>query len=213
MSADPFALDQPAYSPEQAQQDVLADDVRPPAPVATPAPAAAAPLPRQAAAQQPASAGQRAERERSRSVAMGGQRAQVKPVPEAPQWPDQTTEDMYIPEEEFDSSDLSVINRELNRCRARLFRVSHSMKDAQRKLREAELLYSRHMRRALVQVSGGTAETRKAVAEMECEPFENDMVVKQQVVEELRKRAQDVRDDLKAVENLSHNARAQMNIQ
>ena len=201
MTADPFALDRPAYSPEQATDIVLAADERP----AFPEKPVAAPV-----ETKPPNATKSGAS--TRGVAFGGKAVVLRPMPEAPQWPVQTVDDAYIPEE-FDASDLSILNREMNRCRARLFRVSQGQKNAQRDLRESELLYNRNMRRALVRASGGSAEVRKAVAEMECEEFENDVVVKVQIVEELRKRAQDVRDDLKAVENLSHNARAQMAVQ
>lgn len=213
MSAEPYPLDLPATSPEAAAEGVLAPDERP---TVTPPTIGERPQEPPEAVKRPvaprtAHVGANESQERARGVAVGGRVATVAPMPSAPQWPS-TVGSEYVPDEELDASDLGEINRELNRCRARLFRVSESLKHAQRELRDAELLYSRQMRRALVKTTGGTAETRRAVAEMECEPFENDMVVKQQVVEELRKRALDVRDDLKAVENLSHNARAQMNL-
>lgn len=144
-------------------------------------------------------------------AAFAGSPAVVRDFPSSPAWPFEQDADRYVPAE-IDATDLSVINREMNRCRARLFHVSQSQRHAQRDFVEADLAYHRQMRRALVQVSGSTAEVRKAIAEMECEPFENDVVVKRQLVEELRKRSQDVRDDLKAVEILSHNARAQMDL-
>lgn len=172
----------------------------------TPAPPAGT-----AAADRGESASADKDKSRVRGVAIAGRQPTVSAVPPPPQFPEVDPLQGYEPTE-FDASDLRLINTELNRCRIRLFRISTAQRRAQRELREAELTYSRNMRRALIQTSGGTAETRRAVAEMECEPFEDRVAVAQQVVEELRKRAQDVRDDLKAVENLSHNARAQMNI-
>ena len=150
---------------------------------------------------------------RARGVASGGKQVELPAnLPSAPHWPGSGgPEDEYVPDEEFDASDLMNVNREINRARARLFRVSASMRGAQRKCAEADLLYRRQLRRALVQVSGGSAEIRKAVAELQCEPHENALIVAVQVADEYKKRAMDVRDDLKALENLSHNVRAQMN--
>lgn len=133
-----------------------------------------------------------------------------RPAP-LPNWPaPRGDEDVYVPEEEFDISDLSEINRQLMRAKSRLFRVSGHQKGAQRALIDAQLTYRRAFRRSLIMQTGGSAEARKAMAEVMCEDFENAMVVAEQVVEEWKKRAQDCRDDLKAIENLAHNVRAQM---
>lgn len=146
-------------------------------------------------------------------MAIGGKTADIPPMPAAPTWPGSAgADDEYVPDEQFDAQDLSAVNRELNRCRARIFRISQALRAAQRNAEEADLIYRRHMRRQLVSISGGSAETRKAMAELQCEDYENDVVVAQQIVEELKKRSTDARDDLKAVENLSHNVRAQIDI-
>lgn len=150
---------------------------------------------------------------RGGGMASGGQPVEAPGAPPArPTWPGPLNGDeMYVPEE-FDVSDLMEVNRELNRARARLFRVSQALKLAQRTLAEAQSDYDRSMRRELVSISGGTSESRKAMAEIRCEPFENRIIVGKQVVEEWRKRAVDVRDDLKAIENIAHNVRAQIDI-
>lgn len=148
------------------------------------------------------------------SMALAGRPVGEAPVaPERPRWPGAANaEEVYVPEEEFDVSDLAEVNRQMNRARARLFRVSQHLKGAQRELAEAQIEYDRAMRRALVSLSGGTEASRKAMAEIQCEPLENRVVVAKQVVEEWKKRSIDVRDDLKAIENISHNVRAQMDI-
>lgn len=146
-----------------------------------------------------------------RGMAVAGEAARVPAPPPAPNWPGSGgADETYEPDEGFDAADLVAVNRELNRCRARLFRISAQLKAAQRVARDADLAYRRQMRRALVQVSGGSAEARRALAEVMCEPLENALVVAEQVAEEWKKRAVDARDDLKAVENLSHNVRAQL---
>jgi hypothetical protein len=189
---------------------------------AVPAPAEGEPSLPASAAEQPAAAeatdvssgrGRGEGSARTRGIASGGAPVSVPDRPGQPVWPGgESADEQYVPDEAFDASDLHLVNRELNRCRARLFRVSGALRAAQRAAAEADLQYRRELRRALVTVSGGTAESRKAVAELQCEPFENEQVIAQQVVEEWKKRAMDARDDLKAVENLSHNVRAQMDI-
>lgn len=151
---------------------------------------------------------------RSGGMAAGGQAVEAPgPPPPTPGWPDLRNHDeMYVPEE-FDASDLSEANKEMNKARARLFRVSQMLKTMQRTLAEAQLEYDRAMRRELVTITGGTSESRRAMAEIRCEHFENRVVVGKQVVEEWRKRSMDCRDDIKAIENMSHNIRAQVGVQ
>lgn len=150
---------------------------------------------------------------RSSGMAAGGQPVGAPtPPPGAPAWPDvMNADEIYVPEE-FDVTDLAEVNRELNRARSRIFRVSQTLKLAQRTLAEAQSDYDREMRRQLVSISGGTAESRRAMAEINCEHLENRIIVGKQVVEEWRKRSMDTRDDLKAVENIAHNVRAQIDI-
>lgn len=149
------------------------------------------------------------------TMAQGGRRTSVQPAaPKAPVFPGASThpDAEYVPDEEFDSSDLALVNRELNRARARLFRVSQALRDAQRDEALADIAYRRGIRRELVSLSGGSAESRKALAELACEGAEDVLVVSRQVADEWKKRAMDARDDLKAIENLSHNVRAQMDV-
>lgn len=148
-----------------------------------------------------------------RGMADGGQRATVKRPAPLPSWPEPRSEDeVYVPEEEFDITDLSEINRQLLRAKSRLFRVSQHLKQAQRDLIDAQLTYRRAYRRHMVMVSGGTEASRKAMVEINCEDFENAVEIAVQVVDEWKKRSQDCRDDLKAIESLGHNVRAQMNM-
>lgn len=149
-----------------------------------------------------------------RGLAAGGRQATMKAPAPLPDWPQPRSEDeVYVPDEEFDVSDLSEVNRQMLRAKSRLFRASQYLKDAQRAEIDAQLTYRRAYRRFIVSLTGGSAESRKALAEVYCEEFENAMVVAGQVVEEWKKRAQDCRDDLRAIENLAHNVRAQMAIQ
>lgn len=149
-----------------------------------------------------------------RGMAAGGRQATLQAPAPLPVWgPPRSEDEVYVPDEEFDVTDLAEVNRQLLRAKSRLFRVSQHLKAAQRAEIEAQLTYRRAFRRCMVAITGGSAESRKALAEVQCEDFENDLVVAGQVVEEWKKRSQDCRDDLKAIENLAHNVRAQMAIQ
>ncbi len=152
------------------------------------------------------------ESSHARGMAVQGRPYAVPDEPEAPSWPPPGAAETWRPDVEIDATDLAVLNRQLNECRARLFHVSAGLREAQRAKVDAEVAYHRRMRRALVNTSGGSADTRRAIAELQREAWENDLLIATQVVEEWKKRAVDVRDDLKTVENICHNARAQMDI-
>jgi hypothetical protein len=205
-------LDSAAFAPA-GPSDVVrrTPPVASAAPPKPPAPRKEAAAPTDAAP--PAEGGEEGKAARSRGLASGGRTADIPPMPPAPAW-DQAAgpNDDYLPAETADYTDLSQVNLDINRARRRLFQVSAALRIASREAIEAEVTYRRHMRRALVSLSGGSAEGRKAMAEMQCEEYENAMVVTAQVVEELKKRSTDARDDLKAAENIAHNVRAQMDV-
>lgn len=146
-------------------------------------------------------------------MAAGGARATIPTPHPLPEWP---TEGPVLPigEEDIsvDALDVFTLNQMMLGARRSLFHASERLKGAQRAHADAEMRYKRAFRRFLVTVSGGSAETRRAMAEIHCEEFENDMVVTGQIVEELKRHAQDCRDNLKAIENISHNLRAQMSV-
>ncbi|MGV8847027.1 hypothetical protein [Tessaracoccus sp.] len=127
-------------------------------------------------------------------------------------WPAVTSMEVFLPDETFDFTDLNVLNRQLMMAMRRVFEVSQGLKGEQRALAEAELVYRQHLRRSMVKVSGGSAETRKALAELACEGYENEVWLRTQTVEEMKKRSMDCRDHLKGLENLSHNVRAQIQV-
>lgn len=159
-------------------------------------------------------AGEKKEPGRRGMASAGAAVSEIPAAPDAPVWPTfaNIPDAAYVPDEEFDATDLLQVNRELNRARARIFRCSETLKMCQRTFADAQSAYDRAMRRALVSVSGGTAESRRALAEIQCEEFENRVVIGKQVVEEWRRRCNDARDDLKALENISHNVRASLDI-
>ena len=86
------------------------------------------------------------------------------------------------------------------------------MREAAREAVEAKLNYHRALRRALIQQSGGTAEMRRATAELLCEDLEAEMVMKQQVAEEFTSVFRSVRDDVENAKTVAYNLRALVNL-
>jgi len=112
----------------------------------------------------------------------------------------------------LDYTDLNAVNRDLVLLRLRLHKVRRAMRQAAREAVEAKLRYQRALRRALVQQSGGTAETRKASAELLCEDLEADMVMKSQIVEEYSSLFRSIRDDVENAKTIAYNLRSLVNI-
>lgn len=130
-----------------------------------------------------------------------------------PSWADASPQDYGDGvDEQIDYTDLDSVNRDLTRLRVRLNRARRGMREAAREAVEAKLVYHRALRRALVQQSGGTAEMRRATAELLCEELEADMVMKQQVADEFTSVFRSVRDDIENTKTIAYNLRALVNL-
>lgn len=141
----------------------------------------------------------------------GGQRARITTAPPLPPWSDPSSQDLGDGVDspgQVSYSDLESANRDLSSLRIRMNRIRREMRAAGRAAVEAKLVYQRAFRRALIQQSGGSAEMRKAAAELLCEELEADMVMKQQVSEEYSSLFRAARDDVDNVKTIAFNLRA-----
>jgi hypothetical protein len=139
-----------------------------------------------------------------------GRREPIAPARPLPTWADPSAQDFGdgANEGEIDYSDLESLNRDLLRLRVRMNRIRRQMRQAGRGAIEAKLNYHRALRRALVQQSGGSAESRKASAELMCEELEADMVMRQQVADEYATLFRAIRDDIENAKTVAYNMRA-----
>lgn len=144
---------------------------------------------------------------------ISGKRPSFPPPPSLPKWPVTDLQDSGDGvDEDIDYTDLDSVNKDLMRLRIRLNRVRRGMRQAARDAAEAKLTYQRAMRRALVQQSGGTAEMRRATAELLCEELEAEMVMRQQVADEFVSVFRSVRDDVENAKTVAYNLRALINL-
>jgi hypothetical protein len=144
---------------------------------------------------------------------ISGKRLSFPPPRPFPAWASPDAQDRNDGvDEDIDYSDLDAVNKDLLRLRIRLNRVRRAMRQASREAVEAKLAYHRALRRALVQQSGGTAETRRATAELLCEDLEADMVMKLQVADEFVSVFRAVRDDVENAKTVAYNLRALINL-
>lgn len=144
--------------------------------------------------------------------ASGGKHQNIPEPPPLPEWESTDIQDFGDGVDgNIDYSDLSLLNKDLLHLRIRMNKIRREMRRAGREAIEAKLKYQRSLRRALVQQTGGSAETRKAAAELQCEELEADMVIKAQVAEEFVTLFRAVRDDVENAKVAAYNLRALMN--
>lgn len=143
----------------------------------------------------------------------GGRRTAIPAAPPLPAWPDPASQDAGdAVDGQIDYSDLHAVNKDLLALRVRLSRVRRGQRAAERDAVEAKVRYQRAYRRSLIQQSGGSAESRKAAAELLCEELEADLVMKQQVADEFSTLFRSVRDDLENAKAVAFNLRSLMNL-
>lgn len=141
----------------------------------------------------------------------GGKRTPIPENKPIPDWESTEAQDSFdSADDQVDYHDLTSLNRELQRLRVRMANIRRAMRNAGRESVEAKMRYQRALRRALVQQSGGSAESRKANAELQCEELEADMAMKAQVAEEYVTLFRSVRDDIENAKVVAYNLRALM---
>lgn len=108
----------------------------------------------------------------------------------------------------LDYSSLEKLNNDMRELRVRMNKVRRSLRAAQREAVTQKIDYQRALRRALVAQSGGSAETRKAAAEIACEEQESAMVMSEQVAREYETLLRTVREDCENAKIVSLNLRS-----
>lgn len=143
----------------------------------------------------------------------GGKRTEIPMSQELPDWEGTEIQDWQDGADgSIDYSDLVALNKDLQRLRVRMAKIRREMRRSAREATEAKLKYQRSLRRALVQQTGGSAESRKASAELLCEELEADMVMKSQVADEYNTLFRSVRDDVENAKVVAYNLRALMSL-
>lgn len=161
-------------------------------------------------------ASEKAEPKQSSGIAYGGRPVQIDldaPDPSFPSWPQASQDEMYCPDEEVDYTDISTLNRDINRTRSMVFRVKNRLQDARRVETEASDKYRRALNKQMIGLSGGTVDKRKAIAEFATEDLYTELLVAQTVVKDLVNQSYTLSRDLDALKTLSDNLRKQMSIQ
>lgn len=170
---------------------------------------------------------------RGAPVAIDGKRANVNDYPEAelPLFPGQERKKNARGEVEIDSSreryisqqydpntgvdfvDLSALNTQINRARKALFDANAALARAERTEARREYEYRRAHARALVSLSGGSEKQRIAYADVDTEAEYGELLVARTLVKECVNQVRALRTELDVLTVMSHNLRAQMQLQ
>lgn len=146
-------------------------------------------------------------------VASEGKLVNLPPQTEVPSWPASgAPDDEFMPNEQIDFTDLTDLNREINRARARSFRIKNAVAEARREEAEAAERYRRAYNRFLVSLSGGNAEHRKALAEIHTEELFTHKMIAESKVKELVGLSYTVGRDLDTLKVISDNLRKQLSM-
>lgn len=151
---------------------------------------------------------------RSAPVALGGKRFDPDNLPNDnafPEYPDD--EDDYVVEDDVDYIDVSSLNRQINRARSALFKATRRLKYAQRVEAEAKFNYKRAYNRTLAGLTGGSEKQRLATADLTTESLYSEVIIAERLSEEALNVLRAIRAELDALAGLSHNIRAQMQLQ
>lgn len=146
------------------------------------------------------------------SMAFRGQAISIDyNTPPFPEW-GTPYEDDFVPYQGNDYRELAQINRDLIRNVHESYRIKHLLNMARRDETEKKENYRREYNRALVGLSGATAETRKAAAEIKCEELYSEVLMASAVVEELKNNSFTIKTSIEVLNTLSNNLRAEMRV-
>lgn len=148
-------------------------------------------------------------------IAAGGKRLSTEDYPETPlpTFPPNFAGDHYDPNPDVDYNDLTSLGRQINSARKALFKANRGLTIAQRDEAVSKFAYRRAHNRAMVSLSGGSEKQRLATADLQTEELYGQWLVKERIVEEMLNQVRAMRTELDSLTVLSHNLRAQINIQ
>lgn len=157
---------------------------------------------------------QEAEAKRAASgVAFAGKIVDVTNAPEVtfPEFPKAGGLESWVPgADQVDFSDLAAINQQILYSRRRLYAANNELREAQRRKVEAEFEYRRAHNRIMAGLTGGSEKQRSAIADVRTEELWAAYLLASQIADEYLALVRAVRTDLDALQGLSHNVRAQI---
>lgn len=109
-----------------------------------------------------------------------------------------------------DFEDLRELNRQTNAARIALFKLSESINKAERRARNAKVVYERNYRRKYIESSEKTETAKKINAEILVEDLENKYMYYEQLVSEFTRAHYAVRQELSALQAMGNNLRQEI---
>lgn len=112
-----------------------------------------------------------------------------------------------------DFHSMQECNRAIEACRVAIFQFNDALKKIERASQLAELSYTRHYNRAYLEAEGRTEGIKRAIADIQSEKYQNDLIVKQQVAKEMGRKLRLMTNELDALKIISYNMRKEIDAQ
>lgn len=111
-----------------------------------------------------------------------------------------------------DHEDFSRLNSQIDTLRVGLYDISVNIKSAELKLRKAQVEYKRRLDRAYLSVDAKTEQMRKTIASVQCEAYENVVITREFIYNDLKRRASQMVSELDALKTLAYNLRKEADL-
>lgn len=111
-----------------------------------------------------------------------------------------------------DYDDFRKINQQIDALRVGLYEMSKHIREAELRWRRAKIDYDRHFSRAYLAIEAKTEAMRKAIASIQCEVYENRMISREFIYNDLKRRAVQMVNELDALKTLAYNFRKEADL-
>lgn len=128
-------------------------------------------------------------------------------------------EDDYVPysitqllaQQTADFSDLQAVNKEIDELRIAMFKVDDHLREAEQRLAVSRAEYNMAYNRAYMMTDDvKTDSQRKIISEIKCESKKSTMIVREEVVRDLKSRVRLFANEMNALQTLSYNMRKEL---
>lgn len=110
-----------------------------------------------------------------------------------------------------DFSDLQAVNKEIDELRIAMFNVDDHLRKAEQKLAVSKAEYDMAYNRAYMMTDDvKTDSQRKIISEIKCESQKSKLIVREEIVRDLKSRVRLFANEMNALQTLSYNMRKEI---
>lgn len=145
--------------------------------------------------------------------------ARVIPTPSLQMREPFPREDDYVPysisqlmvQQTADFSDLQAVNKEIDELRIAMFKVDDHLREAEQRLAVSKAEYDMAYNRAYMMTDDvKTDAQRRIISDIKCESQKNKLIVREEIVRDLKSRVRLFANEMNALQTLSYNMRKEL---